>query len=80
MTRPILLTFVFMQTTAAHFSNIVEQVKLLHREEQEELQSLLARLLTEVRRNEIASNFKETQDEEDALKFSSSISELKKML
>jgi hypothetical protein len=69
-----------MQPTTAHFSDIVEQVKLLHHDEQEELQSLIGRLLTEARRAKIASNFKAAQAEEDKLKFSSSISELKKML
>jgi hypothetical protein len=34
---------------------------------------------TEARRQEIASNFKKVRDEEDVLKFTSSLSELKKM-
>jgi hypothetical protein len=63
-----------------NFSSIVEQVRKLDLEEQEELQFLLQRLLAEARRSDISDNFKTGRAEESTAKYSSSIKDLKKGL
>lgn len=63
-----------------NFNDIVEQVKNLDLEEQEELQFLLQRLLAEARRTDIAANFQTSRAEESKVNYSSSIKELKKGL
>lgn len=69
-----------MATASIQFNQILDQVKSLQREEQEDLQFLLGKILIEARRDEIASNFSETKAAEGKLKFSSSVDALKKML
>ncbi len=62
------------------FDDIVELVKDLNMDEQEELQFLLKRLLAEERRSEIAKNFQATKAEEPKLRYSFSVKELKKKM
>jgi hypothetical protein len=63
------------------FETLVEQVRARSTEEKEELKSILDRSLIEERRLEIRANHRRSQDElkRGRLKFSSSISELKKV-
>jgi len=63
-----------------NFNDIVEQVKKLDFDEQEELQFLLQRLLAEARRSEIADNFRHSRVEESNATYSASIKDLKKGL
>ncbi len=71
-----------MKTATADFNNIVERVYDLPLEYKEELKNLLEHNISDVRRQEIADNYKTAQKEQKTgkLKFSSSVSELKKML
>lgn len=71
-----------MKNENTDFSSIVESVYNLPLEYKEELRTLLEHNISDDRREEIAKNFKAAQKAEKAgkLKFSSSISELKKML
>lgn len=62
------------------FDDIIELVKDLNHDEQEELQFVLQRILVEERRSEIAENFQASRVEEPKLKYSSSIKDLKKGL
>ena len=60
------------------FSDVVESVKELSTSEKLEIQMLLTQYLREERRQEIYENFISSQNEE--LKFSANISDLKKMI
>lgn len=64
------------------FENVVEQARACSTEEKEELKFLLERAIIEERRKEIRANHRRSQDEVKggALKFSSSINQLKKSL
>lgn len=64
------------------FSDVVEAIKALSVEEQQEIQSLLQQYLREERRLEIYKHFQVAQTEERSgtLKFSSNIAELKQLL
>lgn len=64
------------------FSDVVEAIKVLSIEEKQEIQLLLQQYLREERRAEIYENFKTAQAEEQSgnLKFSSNITELKKLI
>jgi len=64
------------------FEALVENVRSCSTEEKEELKFLLERELIEERRREIKENGRRSMEElkRGKLKFSSSISELKKML
>ena len=67
---------------SASFEVLVEQVRTCSVEEKEELKFLLERALIEERRREIRANHRRSQDEvkRGKLKFSSSVSDLKKSL
>ncbi len=71
-----------MSNLNMQFNTIVETVYNLPLDERLELKSLLERNIADARRNEITLNLKKAKEEHKAgkLKFSSSISELKKML
>jgi hypothetical protein len=60
------------------FSDVVESVKELSTSEKLEIQMLLTQYLREERRQEIYESFISSQNEE--LKFSANISDLKKMI
>jgi hypothetical protein len=64
------------------FATLVENVRSCSPEEKQELKSLLEHELIEARRREIKENGRRSMEElkRGKLKFSSSISELKKML
>jgi hypothetical protein len=64
------------------FSDVVEVVKSLSTDEKREIQLLLQQYLREERRDEIYTNFKAAQVEqqEGELKFSSNINELKQLI
>ncbi|OFY67033.1 MAG: hypothetical protein A3H98_09060 [Bacteroidetes bacterium RIFCSPLOWO2_02_FULL_36_8] len=64
------------------FNNIVEVIYSLPLDDRLELKNLLEHNIAETRRREILSNYKMAQEEYESgkLKFSSKISELKKML
>ena len=64
------------------FSDVVEAIKALSVEEKQEIQLLLQQYLREERRAEIYENLETAQAEEQsgALKFSSNITELKKLI
>jgi hypothetical protein len=64
------------------FARLVENVRSCSTEEKLELKSLLEREIIEARREEIKENGRRSMEElkRGKLKFSSSISELKKML
>lgn len=67
---------------SATFATLVENVRNCSTEEKLELKSVLERALIEERRREIKDNGRRSMDElkRGKLKFSSSISELKKSL
>jgi hypothetical protein len=67
---------------SATFETLVEQVRTCSSQEKEELKFVLERALIEERRGEIRANHRRSQDElkRGKLKFSSSVSELKKSL
>ena len=71
-----------MKTQALQFNNIVETIYGLPLEDRLEIKNLLEHNIADTRRNEIANNYKQSQEEHKSgrLKFSSKISELKKML
>jgi hypothetical protein len=71
-----------MRTQALQFNNIVETLYGLPLEDRLEIKNLLEHNIADSRRNEIANNYKQSQEEHKSgkLKFSSKISELKKML
>ena len=64
------------------FSDVVEAIKALSVEEKQEIQLLLQQYLREERRAEIYENFQKAHTEEQSgvLKFSSNITELKKLI
>ncbi len=65
-----------------NFNSIVEAVKLMDKEEKEELKNLLEKYLIEEKRKEILKEYKESLSElkEKKLNFSSNISKLKEEL
>ncbi len=67
---------------SATFATLVENVRSCSPEEKQELKSLLEHALIEERRREIKANGRRSMEEfkRGKLKFSSSISELKKSL
>lgn len=71
-----------MKTQVTQFNNIVETIYNLPLEDKLELKNLLEHNIADSRRNEIASNYKQAQEEqkEQKLKFSSNIEDLKQML
>lgn len=71
-----------MKSETADFSTVVETVYNLSLEYKEELKTLLERNIADARRVEISENYKKAlkQEKSGKLKFSSSVSELKKML
>ena len=71
-----------MKTPMVNFNTIVETLYALPLDEKMEIIQLLEHNIAEARRDEIASNYKKAQEEleSNSLKFSSQISELKKML
>ncbi len=71
-----------MKSAALHFSDIVDEIYSLPLEEKLELKNLLEHNISEERRDEIISNYKQSKEEQKSgkLKFSSSVEELKKML
>ena len=62
------------------FSDLVEEIKLLDKEEKEELKNLLEKYIIEERREKILENYKDSlkEVEKGELKFSKDISSLKK--
>jgi pyruvate/2-oxoglutarate dehydrogenase complex dihydrolipoamide dehydrogenase (E3) component len=64
------------------FSDVVEVVKSLSTDEKREIQLLLQQYLREERRDEIYTNFKvaQVEQQEGELKFSSNINELKQLI
>jgi hypothetical protein len=71
-----------MKTQALQFNSIIETIYNLPLEDRLEIINLLEHNIADTRRNEIANNYKEAQQEHKSgkLKFSSKIKELKKML
>ena len=71
-----------MKAQALQFNNIVESIYSLPLEERVKIKNLLEHNIADSRRNEIANNYKKAQEEQKSgkLKFSSKITELKKML
>jgi hypothetical protein len=71
-----------MKVKQNNFNNIVESIYDLPLEFKEELKVLLEHNISDVRRKEIADNYKAALKEQASgkLKFSSSVSELKKMV
>ena len=71
-----------MRTQTVEFSSIVETIYNMPLDDRLELISLLEHNIADSRRDEIASNFKKSQEElkSKKIKFSSNIQELKKTL
>jgi hypothetical protein len=71
-----------MGTLAFRFNDMVDKIYSLPLDEKMELKNLLEHNISEERRNEIVANFKKAREEHQSgnLKFSSELSELKKML
>ena len=71
-----------MRTHLLQFKNIVETIYSLSLEERLELKNLLEHNIADARRNEMADNYKKSQEEfkSDSLEFSANINDLKKML
>ena len=71
-----------MKEERMNFNDIVETIYSLPLEDRKEIITLLEHNVADSRREEIAKNFKNSNIEQKAgkLKFSSKISELKKML
>lgn len=71
-----------MRTHLVQFKNIVETIYSLSLEERLELKNLLEHNIADARRNEMADNYKKSQEEfkSDSLEFSANINDLKKML
>ena len=71
-----------MKTQPLRFNSIVETIYALPLEDRLEIKNLLEHNIADARRNEIALNYKNTQEEQKLgkLKFSSKIDKLKKML
>lgn len=71
-----------MKTQTLTFDNILETLYGLSLEDRLEIKTLLEHNIADARRNEIANNFKKSQEEYKTGKliFSSESSELKKML
>lgn len=71
-----------MKVDVLNFNTIIESIYALPLEDKIEIISLLEHNVADLRREEIAQNFKKTQKEHSSgkLKFSSKISELKKSL
>ena len=62
------------------FSNLVDAAYKLPLADREELKNLLEHNIQEARREEISATFKTAKSAENKMKFSNSVSELKKML
>ncbi len=64
------------------FSDLVEEIKLLDKEEKEELKNLLEKYIIEERREKILENYKDSlkEVEKGELNFSKDIGSLKKEL
>lgn len=64
------------------FSDLVETIKNLSREEKKEIQFLLGQYLREERRDEMYSNFLMSKEEEqkNELRFSSNINKLRQLI
>jgi len=71
-----------MRTQTLQFNSIIETIYGLSLEDRLEIRNLLEHNIADTRRNEIASNYKKSQEENKSgkLKFSSKITDLKKML
>jgi len=71
-----------MRSHALRFSSIVKTIYELPIEEKLEIKNLLENNIADARRSEIANNYKKTQEKYKSgkQKFSSSMSDLKKML
>ncbi|MFA5819472.1 MAG: hypothetical protein WC854_09360 [Bacteroidales bacterium] len=71
-----------MKTQALQFNSLVESIYDLPLEDRMEIKNLLEHNIADTRRNEIANNYKKTQEEYKSgkLRFSSKMNELKKML
>lgn len=71
-----------MKTLVFQFNDLVEKIYNMPLEDKIELKNLLEHNISDSRRNEISTNFKNAQKEEKSgtLKYSSNINELKKML
>ena len=71
-----------MGTHALQFNNIIETLYRLSLEDRLEIINLLEHNIADTRRNEIANNYKKSQEEYKSgkLKFSSKVSEIKEML
>jgi hypothetical protein len=71
-----------MKTDTISYSNIVESIYKLPLEDKIEIINLLEHNIADTRREEISANGKKSKEEEKKgkLKFSSKISELKKIL
>lgn len=71
-----------MQSHHNDFNSLVETIYKLPLDDKQELKHLLEHNIADVRREEIAENYREAQLEFKSrkLKFSSSIKDLKKML
>ena len=71
-----------MKTQVLQFNTIVETIYSLPLEDRLEIKNLLEHNIADTRRNEIANNYKKTQEEYKSgkLKFSSKINDLKEML
>jgi hypothetical protein len=67
---------------SSEFNNLLQSLYSLSLEDRIELKNLLEHNITDSRRDEIARNYKNSQMEQKSgkLKFTSNISELKKML
>ncbi|NET56414.1 MAG: hypothetical protein F6K47_09645 [Symploca sp. SIO2E6] len=64
------------------FSDVVEAIQTLSTDEKEEIQFLLSQYLREERREQVYENFQlaQTEQQQNKLKFSSDIKELRELL
>ncbi len=69
-----------MFTKDDNFSSVIEKVQRLPLEEKEEIMSMLEKNIAEEKRETTLKNYQQTKKNADKLRFSSSISKLKKML
>ena len=71
-----------MKTQVMKFNSIIESLYGLPLEDRLEIKTLLEHNIADTRRNEIADNYKKSQEEYNSgkLEFSSNINELKEML
>jgi hypothetical protein len=78
----VVTNIINMKTQALHFNNIIEALYGLPIEDRLEIKNLLEHNIADTRRNEIFNNYRKALEEHKSgkLKFSSRITELKKML